>query len=210
VTHVFLQLDFLGLLIGAYMLYLAGGTLERSWGSLNFAVLFAAFCVAAAFSFVAAAYLFKQSFSLAGYMIPVSALWTAWAALDPELEFRVWGVFPLRLKHIAIIDVLFIYFSYGFGTGPLGPVIGLFALAAPAAAFFYVRKMPRLSLGGFRRPPDRWAPDLREEPRQPRREEPRERVSGGFNPLRRRQEQAEIERLRKLLGEDDDDRPVRR
>lgn len=208
ITYVFLQLDFLGLLFGGYLLYLAGGTLERSWGSVNFAVLFGAFCVIAALGFVAAAYLFGQTFILAGYLIPVAALWAAWAALDPELEFRLYGVLPLRLKWIALITVGFIYFSYGLSTGPMGPIVGLFALAAPAAAFFYVRKLPRLSLGGFRRPADRWAPDLREDVPRRRREEPRERV-GGLNPLRRRQEQQEIERLRKLLGEDDDDRPLR-
>ena len=110
------------------------------------------------------------------------------------------------------------------------PLVLVAVLASAAAAFFYVRKMPRLNLSSPRQRPrrygDRWAPDLDERPRgrlsgllrrdpeseerpRPSAEE-RERSGGGFNPLKRRQEQAEMERLRKLLGEDDDGRPATR
>ena len=141
-----------------------------------------------------------KSAVLLGLSLPLAALVTAWAALDPEQESSFWGV-PVKAKTIALVWVLLIYFQFGLAYGD--PIFALFSLAAPAAAFFYVRKLPRLNLD-LRTARD-WRP-RREMPSGPllRTEtEERERV-GGFNPLRKRQEQIEIERLRKLLGEDDD------
>jgi membrane associated rhomboid family serine protease len=206
-TYPILVTDFFAVLFGVYWFFVAGGTLERSWGSNNFAALLAAFVAITPVGFILAALLFDVPFLVAGLWIPLCSLTVAWAATDPEQELRLWGVIPIKMKLLALIFALGIYFNYGFSTGPLGPVIGLFALAGPAAAYYYVRKMPRLSLG-YRAPRGgRFREPLLREPRARGME--REQVSRGFNPLRKRQEQLEIERLRKLLG-DDDDRPISR
>jgi membrane associated rhomboid family serine protease len=209
-TYVLLNLDPWGMLFGGYFFYMVGGMLERSWGRRNFVVLFAAVTAICALAFVPASYIFQVPFSLAGWLLPVSSLFVAWAAMDPDQEINLYGVLPVRIKWLAIADVLIIYFTYGFRYGALGPIIGLFALAGPAAAWFYVRKMPRLAIG-FRPAGPRREPLLREEPRrrEPTGREREDVKRGGFNPLRKRQEQMEIDRLRKLLG-DDDDRPVSR
>jgi len=200
-TYPFLEMPSLWILLTLYVTYSLGGMLERSWGSRNFAALFFAFTAICALAFVPAAYLFHAPVTLVGLGLPLACLITAWAALDPELESCYWGV-PVKAKLIAAVIVALNYFSFGMSHGPL---FALFVLAGPAAAWFYVRKMPRLNLG-FRAPapPRRREPLLREEPMGAE----RERVTG-FNPLRKRQEQLEIERLRKLLG-DDDDRPLSR
>jgi len=226
-TYPFLELPSFWILLTLYVLYAFGGMLERSWGSLNFAVLFAVFTVIGALAFVPAFYVLGRPVILVGLAVPLTAMVTAWAALDPELETCFWGV-PVKAKFIAAAWVALSYFQFGVSYND--PVLALFILAAPVAAFFYVRKLPRLNLGQGRSAPrrygDRWAPDLEDRPRgglrgllrddsdreeRPRRKggEERER-SGGFNPLKRRQEQAEMERLRKLLGEDDDGRPATR
>jgi len=197
-THPFVEDHPLWMLFRLYWLYVVGGILERSWGSRNFAVLFFAFSWIAAWAFLPAYYLLGKNASLGGLFLLTSILTVAWAAMDPEMEMSFWGI-PLKLKALALLDVLLVYFY--FGMEYRDPVLALFTLAGPAAAWFYVRKLPRLSLG-FRAPARRAAPLLREEPAQ------RERVSG-VNPLRKIQEQREIERLRKLLGEDDD-RPTTR
>ena len=198
VTYPFLLLSPLALLFGGYWLYIVGGVLERSWGSVNFLVIFAALSVVAALGFMPAAYIFQLEVGLAGMWLPLTALLVAWATMDPEQPISFWFI-PMKLKTLAVLDVLLVYFFYGFSFGPVGPVAALFALVAPAAAWYYVRKMPRLDIG-FRA-----ARPSRPNPRRLLREEPpsRERASG-FNPLRRRQEQEEIARLRKLLGDDDD------
>lgn len=196
-TYPFLELPSFWILLTLYVTYSLGGMLERSWGSRNFAALFFAFTAVSALAFVPAYYLFGLPVQLVGLGLPLTCLITAWASLDPELETCFWGV-PVKAKLVAAIWVAMNYFS--FGLQYRNPLFALFTLAGPAAAWFYVRKMPRLNLG-FRAP----APQRRREPLL--REEPvgaeRERVSG-FNPLRKRQEQLEIERLRKLLGDDDD------
>jgi membrane associated rhomboid family serine protease len=198
-TYPFLVMDPLNVLFQGFWLYIVGGMLERSWGSRNFAALFFIFSAIAALAFVPAFYLLRAPVVLAGLTLPLSALTVAWAALDPEMEILFWGVLPLKAKMLALLDVLLVYFYFGFG---YGPVVALFTLAGPAAAWYYVRKMPRLALG-FR--------PSRPRPRRLLREEPssRERAPG-INPLRNRQEQEEIARLRKLLGEDDDGRTTTR
>jgi membrane associated rhomboid family serine protease len=203
VTYPFLEMPGLWYLLTLYLLYSYGGMMERAWGSWNFLVLFFAFSAIGALSVGIGSAVLGQPAALAGLGVPLCALVTAWAALDPELETNFWGV-PVKAKFIAAVWVAMLFIQFGMGNRlALAP----FVLVGPAAAFLYVRKMPRLNISIPGRRQNRWAPDLRDTPRErPRRETPRESV-GGFNPLRRRREQAEMERLRKLLGEDDDDRP---
>lgn len=214
VTYAFLETPSLWVLITLYVLYSMGGMLERSWGSRNYALLFFAFTAIGALAFVPASYLFGKPVLLHGLSLPLMALVTAWAALDPELEISFWGV-PMKAKLLAAIWVALNYFN--FGLQYRDPLFAIFSVAPAAAAWFYVRKMPRLNMGfrapgqsayGGSRSSSYREPLLRDEPRPPRGAE-REQVKRGFNPLRKRQEQLEIERLRKLLG-DDDDRPIRR
>jgi len=199
-TYPFLEFPSLFVLLTLWVLYSLGGMLERSWGSLNYAVVFFALTAISALAFVPAFYLFGMAVPLQGLGLPLTALITAWASLDPEMEVSYWGV-PVKTKLIAAIVVAFQYFS--FGLSGMGPLAALFSLAGPAAAYLYVRKMPRLNLDpgslrpGGRRAPSRPRPLLREES-----PEERERA-GGFNPFRRRQEREEMERLRRLLGDDD-------
>lgn len=202
-TYPLVTVDFIRLLFGCLWFYWCGGTLERAWGSRNFAVLLAAFTVISVFGLAIGSFLFDTPATLAGFLLPTASLIVAWAAMDPDEEIRFYGIFPVKLKFLALIDVLIVYFSYGMGQ----PLFGFFALLGPLAAYLYVRKMPRLNLSldlpfRSRRQPAR-QPYLR----MP--EEDRERVSG-FDPLRKRREQEEIARLRRLLGEDDDDRPTAR
>jgi membrane associated rhomboid family serine protease len=213
--YPFLETPSIWILLTLYVLYSWGGMLERSWGSLNFAVLFFAFTAISALAFVIPLYLMGQPVLLIGLSMPLMCLLTAWAALDPELEVGFWGV-PVKAKFLAAMWVGLNFFMFGQSHG--NPWLAFFTLVGPAAAFFYVRKLPRLNLGGLPGMPripragraSRPQPLLREDPPRGSREtrEPRERVPGSPNPLRRRQEQQEIERLRRLLGEDDDGRPT--
>lgn len=206
-THPFVETGFLALLFHGFWLYVVGGTLERSWGWRRFLPYFFAMAAISALAFVPAVYLAKSVVPLTGMTLVLSALTVTWAALDPEQELMFYMVIPVKLKMLALIDVLIVYFSYGLG--PLGPGLALVTLAAPAAAWLYIRRMPDFTFAspfGRRRPAPRGPvlrePLLREEP-------PRERVTR-LNPLRRKQEEEEIARLRKLLGEDDDGDRARR
>ena len=200
-TYPFLELPSFWILITLYVLYSMGGMLERSWASANFAALFFAFTGVGALGFVPAYYLLGKPVVLVGLSLPLVALITAWAAMEPELEVSFWGII-VKAKFLAAVWVALIYFQMGMA---YDPITALFSLAAPAAAFFYVRKLPRLNLD-VRFRPARREPLLRED--RPRRERPPRESVPGQNPLRRRQEREEMERLRRLLG-DDDDPPLR-
>ena len=197
-------------LMELFVLYQFGGSLERSWGSRNYGVLFFVFAAIAALAFVPAYYILGKQVTLQGVSLPLVAVVAAWAALDPDLELNYWGI-PVRAKLFAAIWVGFTYFQFGLATGD--PVLALSVLVGPAAAWLYVRKFPRLNLAA-----PSWGGDSprggRTQSAPPRgllREEASERERAtGFNPLKKRREQMEIDRLKKLLGEDDDDRPVPR
>lgn len=201
-TYPFLITSLLTLVFQGFWLYIVGGMLERSWGSRNFAALFFIWTAICGVVLLPVYYLSGRSIDvpLTTLMLPNTCLTVAWAALDPDMELLFYGLVPVRAKWVALIDVGYVFFSWGYY---YGVPMSLVALAGPAAAFYYVRKMPRLNLG-FRAsraasPPRRRAPLLREDAGPDR-----ERVNR-VNPFARKNEQQEIERLKRLLGEDDDD-----
>ena len=210
-TYALLEMPSLWVIFTVLVLYQIGGSLERSWGSLNYGVLFFAFAGIGALAFIPALYILGKPVMLAGATIPLVSIVAAWAAIDPELEMCFWGI-PTRAKLIAALWVGLTYFQ--FGLGHRDPVLALCVLVAPAAAWFYVRKFPRLNLSiprmgrsnprSARSRPSGPPPDLLRE------EVPDRERATGFNPLKKRREQMEIERLKRLLGEDDDDRPAPR
>src|SRR5690349_3103089 len=55
-TYPLAMFDPIPLLFSGYWLYWVGGTLERSWGSLNFAVVFFLLCAIAGLAFIPAAF----------------------------------------------------------------------------------------------------------------------------------------------------------
>lgn len=209
-TYALLEMPDIWVIFTLLVLYQIGGSLERSWGSVNYGVLFFVFAAIGALAFIPALYILRVPVILAGTALPLVAIVAAWAALDPDMEMSFWG-FPARAKHVAGIWVALSYFQFGM---TYGPGMALCVLVAPAAAWLYVRKFPRLDLaaprissggsrGGRARPSAAPRDLLREEVPE------RERATG-FNPLKKRREQMEIERLKRLLGEDDDDRPTPR
>jgi len=201
-TYPFLVTSLLSLVFEGFWLYIVGGMLERSWGSRNFAVLFFIWTAICGVVLLPVYYLTggKIDVSLASLTLPNVCLTVAWAALDPDMELLFYGLIPVRAKWVALISVGYVFFTWGYA---YGVPMSLLSLAGPAAAFYYVRKMPRLNLG-FRAPraaspPRRRAPLLREDAGPDR-----ERVNR-INPFAKKNEQQEIERLKRLLGEDDDD-----
>ncbi|MCL5104193.1 MAG: rhomboid family intramembrane serine protease [Armatimonadetes bacterium] len=130
--------DVLGMLFGLYWLWLAGGSLERSWGTARFAYYFFAMCVITAAGLAMGGILIRTNIVLAGILMPLAGVTVAFAMLNPEEQIRFWFVLPLKLKYLAVIDVVLILVSYGL---PLG----IFALAGCAFSFWYVVRPHRYS-----------------------------------------------------------------
>lgn len=201
-SYPFLITDLISLLLSCYWFYLCGGVLERSWGSVNFAAILAAFTLLGSLGLLAGSILLNLATGAGGLFLLGSACLVAWAAMDPDLELAVWGVVRIPLKFLALADVLLVYFNYGFRQDPWGPVFGLFSLLSLAFAWYYVRRLPRLNLSlgvPARRPAARAPRAARAETRGWSREQVR-----STDARSRRRAQEEIAVLKKLLGEEDD------
>jgi membrane associated rhomboid family serine protease len=134
-----------------YWLWVAGGSLERSWSSSNFAVFFFITSVIAAASLTAGGYLTGKPIQLFGLWVPLAAVTVAFGMLNPEDKILFMLIIPLKLKHVALISVILLFIA--FGSQHL--LLGVFSLAGCAAAYGYVRSGRRLSLGRRYRPSEK-------------------------------------------------------
>ena len=119
-------------LLGGYMMWLFGGSLERAWGAVDyvrFLVLVTA--VTAGGLWIGAALLGRPA-SLAGLGMPLAAATVAWAAINPSERLLLYFVLPIEARWLAIGAAVLVFFSFSF---PLG----LFALGGCAVAWWYVR-----------------------------------------------------------------------
>jgi len=175
---------FLTIIFSSIWMWFVGGSLERGWGTRVFTCFFFAVSAITAISLTIGAYVVGTSVALANLWMPLAALTIAWATLDPEQQILFYFVIPLKVKYLAWLDIAIVFLSY-VRTSPL---LGLFALGGCAAAWQYVLY--------------RWRSPGRETEvirlRRPR--------SRRLNPFAWLREHRERRRLRRLFGEDGEDR----
>lgn len=135
--------NILWLLIGGYVFWLFGGSLERSWGR-DYPVFLALTSAATAVALTLGAGLFGRGVTLAGLWMPLAASIVAWAAINPYERILLYFVIPIQSRWLGALAGILILFSFPF---PLGA----FALAGPAVAWWYVRGGRFLLAGGPRR-----------------------------------------------------------
>ncbi len=125
---------FINVLIGGFFLWLAGGSLERSWGSARFALFFFALTAITACSVELGWFISRGGFALLyGFQLPLAGLIVAFCMLNAE-QTIIFYFFPIKAKYVALIVTLMTYFFAG-----MGPLLDLFALGGILAAFLYVR-----------------------------------------------------------------------
>ena len=113
-----------------HMFWRFGGDLERSWGSPEFGLLVATTSLISSLSFVAGALLFGVGFSIVGLDEPLTAVLVGWCMRSPNLQLMLFGVFPVKSRHLGIAILVIAYLSNG-------PVGGLFALVGPLFGWWY-------------------------------------------------------------------------
>ncbi len=100
-TYPVVSVGFLSLLIGGFFFWLAGGSLERSWGSARYAVFFFALSAISALSLLLGTYLFERSNAPLIYGRRTAALvWLSAAAQRHDCRF-------LYAQSEPDLDVLF-------------------------------------------------------------------------------------------------------
>lgn len=141
--------------------WMTGGSLERSWGSVRFAVFFFAVTAVTALSVLLGGIIIRTPIGLPGdIFLPLMALVVAFCMINAEQTMQFF-FFPIKAKYIALIAVLWTYFEYG---SLLGPLLGLFALGGILAAYLYVRfGRAWADIDSYARRPSRGSrgPDLR-------------------------------------------------
>lgn len=131
------------LLLGGYVLWLFGGSLERAWGWRGYAIFLLAVSGSTAAALWLASVLFGRGTVLAGFGMPLAAVTVAWAAINPYERVLLYFVLPLEARWLGILAAVFVVISQPF---PLG----VFALAGCGVAWWYVRQGRYLSVRAVR------------------------------------------------------------
>jgi len=126
--------DPIGLLFGAYWLWVAGGSLERSWTTRRFGIYFFLMCIISAAGIWIAAYILNMSMPLTGLWLPLAGVTVAWAMLNPEQQILFFFIIPMKLKYLALLDVALVLISFG----RIHLLMGLFALIGCAFSYWYI------------------------------------------------------------------------
>ena len=135
---------FFNLLIGGFFFWLAGGSLERGWGSQRYAIFFFSLTAITALSlllgYTLAGRIAMPNFlqgngvpPMFGFTLPLSGMIVAFCMLNPNLTLNFYFV-PVKAIHVAWIIAFLSYFMAG-----MGPVLSLFACGGIFASFLYVK-----------------------------------------------------------------------
>lgn len=124
--------DLLGLVFAGYWLWIAGGSLERSWGSSKFLIYFFTMSAISALGLFVGGLLTGISVP-AGLWIPLAGLTVSFAMRNPEEQILFMFILPLKLKYLAMISTAAIFFSFG----RMHILLGLFAVLGCAACYVY-------------------------------------------------------------------------
>jgi hypothetical protein len=181
-----------GTLFAAFMMWWAGSSLERSWGTRWFAGFFFGISAVFAICVWAGTTVLGTGWggAWAGLWLPTFGVFIAWATLNPWATINLYGVIPIRAAYLAILDILFLWFAMRH------PLLGLFAQGGNVAAWAFVNWRPWNRYVGYREP------RRRRERRYSEDETPRSR----WNPLAKweeRRRRQKIDALFRNSGYDD-------
>lgn len=125
----------INILFSCFWLWVAGGSLERSWLSKSFAVYFFAMSAISALGLYVGGLVTGSSVGAAGLWLPLAGVTVAFAMLNPEQQILFFFVIPLKLKYLALIDAGMVLITYGSAH----PLLGVFALAGCVYSYYRVR-----------------------------------------------------------------------
>jgi membrane associated rhomboid family serine protease len=191
VTYPMMTAGAINLLFACVMLWMFGGSLERAWSSRVYAWFFVIISAITALSLAAASLMTNLPVSLLGVWMPLSAITVAWASLNPEVEILLMFILPVKAKFVGYATAAVVAWSFAWNPmypRPYNLVFALFSLGGCAAAWRYVHL--------------RWGVTR---PRTPVVRINRYWIQR-FNPFFQLKERQDRKRLRKLFGEDHDDR----
>lgn len=126
---------FFNFLFGGFLFWSAGGSLERSWGSLRYGIFFFVTGLISAVFLQVGSMLLGKPDVVYGFFLPMACCVIAYCAIRPE-ETVLFFFFPIKCKYFALIVTLFTWVYVGQGGRA---ILGLFALSGLLVAYLYVR-----------------------------------------------------------------------
>lgn len=183
----------ISLLFAGYWLWVAGGSLERSWGTRTFGIFFFAAAAVSAVGILAGSMLAHTGIGLAGLWLPLAATTVAFAMLNPEQQILFFFVIPLKLKYLAMLSAAMVLISYGQASLALG----ILALAGCAFGYWFVRTGKQYGFNS--------APRRSRDTGSVVRVYGKQSVVQRLNPFRGLKDRRDRERLRKLFEQSDTD-----
>lgn len=127
--------DLISLAFSCYWLWVAGGSIERSWGTGRFLVYFLEMSAISAAALYVATLVLPLNVAIAGLWLVLAGLTVAFAMQNPETVVLFMFVIPLKLKYLAALSAALVFISYA----SQHVLLGLFALAGCAFSYWYVR-----------------------------------------------------------------------
>lgn len=97
-----------------YLYYMIGTQLERSWGAFKFNLYFFMGVILHVIAAILVYLVFGVSVPMTTYYLNMS-LFLAFAALFPDMKLLLFFIIPIKIKWLAIIDV--VYFAYVIFSG---------------------------------------------------------------------------------------------
>ena len=131
------------LVISLFFYYWLGESLERAWGSAKFTVYYLSGMLLTVLACILAYFIDGLAVSIRGAGYVNSALFLAYALMDPEAMVRIYFIIPIKMKWLAILEgVLYAahfvrYAIGGFWGVALLPVVALLNLAVFFSPDFY-------------------------------------------------------------------------
>lgn len=95
----------------AFLYYSIGGALEHAWGSFRFNVYYITGALFTVIASILVAEFTGALFLSSAYYINLS-LFLAYATLFPNVEFLVYFILPIKVKYLALLDVILLLFSF--------------------------------------------------------------------------------------------------
>lgn len=117
-----------------FWMWIAGGSLERSWGSKRFVLFFFMMSAISALGLFLGGLITNETTLLTGLYLPLAGVTMAFAMLDPERAMLYGFVIPMKLKYLAVLDMLIVL----VGFGRQDPILGVSALLGCAFSYWYV------------------------------------------------------------------------
>jgi hypothetical protein len=212
---------FFSFLFNVGLTYWFCSSLERSWGTKNFALFFAAVTAVTALSLSLGAFLLHREF-FAENLLPVAACALAWGLVNGDEAVTLFFI-PMRGIHMALVAVGYVMFQYAGSQSPIAfaqdGALGRvafetsgwwavpFALVGCALAWLWIRNgwqygfgtlLPGVSRHQVKRPPLRLVPS---QPKTPKPKDDRFTLRD-LNPLEMIAKRRRRKQFEKLMNDD--------